>query len=124
MLPKISLFRMVMAVETMTSMKTGSVAGGGIGGGKLCLGLELQHWSSSGPPEPALTSHTCTWLTGSAKPLKLGSPVKLPPVTWFAHEWPQKFTSCPSCNPPAFPPHTTNDVDKYTMIGVPVSEGL
>src|SRR5215469_2827029 len=95
MLPKISpvLSDMVIAVETMTRMNGGSVAGG-----KLLPGFELQQLSSNGPPLPALTSQTFTWLPGSAKPLKLGfavNAVKLPAVTWFVQEWPQKFTSCP-----------------------------
>src|SRR5215469_3193717 len=102
--------------------------GGRVAGGKLFPGLELQQLSSKGPPLPALTSQTfTTWPTGSAQPLKLGfavNAVKLPPVTWFVQEWPQKFTSCPSCNPPLLPPQTTNEVGRYTVTGTEVREAL
>src|SRR5215469_11128407 len=98
--------------------------GGSVAGGKLLPGLELQQLSSSGPPLPALTSQTLIWLTGSAQPLKLGFPVKLPPVTWFSQEWPQKFTSCPRCSPPLFPPQTTNEVGRKTVMGTAVREAL
>src|SRR5260370_36078480 len=52
MLPQISLPLLAMALETMTSMNVGKVAGGG-----LLPGLVFPHVSSRLPPRPAVTSH-------------------------------------------------------------------